>query len=126
MAVTTGSGRLAGVIVAAVLLVGCGSSTSSTGTTSSGTTGTLTGRALNYGGPMMPNGSMAANGVPAGGVKVMVFSGGKQVASAMTGADGTFSFTLPPGNYALSGCQTASVSVTAGTRTTHDLTCAVP
>jgi hypothetical protein len=123
MAVINRSVGVGSVIAVAVLLSGCASASTSSGTARDGT---LTGRALNYGGPLLPNGSMAANGVPAGGMKVAVASKGRQVATATTGPDGTFTFILPAGAYVLSGCEKANVSVTAGGHTVHDITCAVP
>lgn len=86
--------------------------------------GTLSGRALLYGGPVT-GGSEALNGMPDPGMPVKVVQNGTQVTSMVTGADGTFNFQLPPGTYTIEGCGQDSVDVRANNTTTHDLICPV-
>jgi len=89
-------------------------------------TGTLSGRALQYGGPLNPTtGKQALNGTPGGGIVVSVVTPG-HTASATTGPDGEFSFQLHPGRYTVTGCVTTTVQVHAGQHLVHDLVCPVP
>ncbi len=89
------------------------------------TNGTLTGRALQYGGPLVNN-SPAANGIPDKGVLVTIRQGEKIIASARSGDDGGFSFHLAAGSYTISGCQSIDVVIRPGEETRQDLICPVP
>ena len=91
-----------------------------------GADGTVTGVARVYGGPMMSNGSMAANGNPGQGIKVTAVRQEKVVASTVTGADGGFHFSLPPGSYVIRGCDDVTIAVATGAVTQADLSCQVP
>ena len=104
-------------------LVGCASSGG--GADASGQ-GTVTGVVRTYGGPLLPNGQMAANGNPSSGVTVTATSNGKTVASTVTGTDGSYRFTLPPGSYVVTGCSNATVVASAGLVAHQDLRCDVP
>jgi hypothetical protein len=88
--------------------------------------GTVTGVARVYGGPMMPDGHMAANGNPGQGITVTAVRQGKVVASMVTGVDGAFRFSLQPGSYLVRGCDDITVTVAAGSVTRQDLSCQVP
>jgi hypothetical protein len=88
--------------------------------------GTLTGRALLYGGPATPGGGQALNGAPGQGVTVKVLKNDTQVAAEVTGADGTFTFQLPAGTYTIEGCEQTTADIAANTSTVHDLSCPVP
>jgi hypothetical protein len=88
--------------------------------------GTLTGRALLYGGPATPGGGQALNGAPGQGVTVKVLKNDTQIAAEVTGTDGTFTFQLPAGTYTIEGCEQTTADVTANTSTVHDLSCPVP
>jgi len=117
-------------------LAGCGSRSTDAGNSASGrsgvvastaaATGTVTGVARVYGGPMMPDGHMAANGSPGQGISVTAVRQGKVVASMVTGADGVFRFSLPPGSYAIRGCDEVAITVAAGSSIRADLSCQVP
>jgi hypothetical protein len=136
-----------------LVLAACASTTTSTGTTASGdasdsasaatstsssasvvsTTGSSTvpmgeisGVARLYGGPMKLNGKMALDGSPGSDIHVTVHKSGETVATAVTGSDGTFTFSLPPGHYVVDGCVSFDVVVHDGQTTSHDLTCPVP
>jgi hypothetical protein len=86
----------------------------------------VTGVARVYGGPMMPDGHMAANGNPGQGITVTAVRQGKVVASTVTDADGAFHFSLPPGSYIIRGCDDVTITVAAGSITQKDLSCQVP
>jgi hypothetical protein len=88
--------------------------------------GTVTGVVRTYGGPLMPNGSMAADGNLSSGVPVTASQNGKTVASMVTGSDGGYHFMLAPGSYVVTGCSTATVVVVAGVVAHQDLRCDVP
>jgi len=88
--------------------------------------GTVSGVARMYGGPMMPDGHMAANGNPGQSITVTAVRQGKDVASMVTGADGKFHFVLLPGSYVIRGCTDVTITVAAGSRTQEDLSCPVP
>ena len=82
-----------------------------------------------YGGPLNPTtGQMGASNVPGAGMTVSITGGGSPTVTATTGADGRFSVTLKPGQYAVApSCGTAqSVDVTAGQVTTLAIRCDVP
>jgi carboxypeptidase family protein len=89
-------------------------------------TGTVTGVVRTYGGPMMPNGQMADDGNPTSGITVTATRNGTTVASMVTGSDGSYRFTLPPGSYAMKGCSDATVTIAAGQVVHQDLRCDVP
>jgi hypothetical protein len=89
--------------------------------------GTLTGRALLYGGPATASGKQALNGEPGQDIIVSVVGvDGRTIASSTTRTDGKFTFQLPPGRYTVTGCATTTVQIAAGKATVHDLTCPVP
>ena len=89
--------------------------------------GTLTGRALMYGGPATTSGKQALNGEPGQGVVVSVVGvDGRTIASSTTRTDGKFTFQLAPGRYTVTGCATTTVQIAAGKATVRDLTCPVP
>jgi hypothetical protein len=86
--------------------------------------GTLTGRALLYGGPVTSSGKQALNGEPGQDIVVSVVGvDGRTIASSTTRADGKFTFQLRPGHYSVTGCATATVQIEADKETVHDLTC---
>jgi hypothetical protein len=89
-------------------------------------TGTVTGVAREYGGPMMSNGQMAANGNPWSGLTLTATQNGQVVASVVTGADGGYTFTLKPGTYVVKGCADATIVVAAGQAVHQDISCPVP
>ncbi len=90
-------------------------------------TGMLTGRALLYGGPATTDGKQTLNGAPDAGTLVTVTNpAGTAVAKTVTGADGVFSFNLPPGTYTIGGCVDTPAKVVAGVTTTQDISCAAP
>jgi hypothetical protein len=112
---------------AAVVLLGvAGCAHSSNGSGSASALGTVTGVVRTYGGPLMPNGKMAADGSPTSGVTVTATQAGKTVASTVTGADGGYRFALPPGSYVVTGCSNATVVASAGLVVHQDLRCDVP
>jgi hypothetical protein len=88
--------------------------------------GNITGVVRMYGGPLMPNGQMAANGEPGSGITVTATRNGKTIASMITGPAGSYSFGLPPGTYVVKGCNEATVVVVAGRMVHQDLRCDVP
>jgi hypothetical protein len=90
------------------------------------TAGTVSGRVLQYGGPLTPDGRQALNGAPAPGVVVAATQRGEVVAKTTAGADGGYSLALAPGTYTITGCDPTSVVVTAAATTSADLTCPVP
>ena len=90
------------------------------------TAGTVSGRVLQYGGPLMPDGRQALNGAPAPGVIVAATQGGEVVAQTTAGPDGGYSLVLAPGTYTITGCDPADVVVTAAATTSADLSCQVP
>lgn len=110
--------RVGAVVVLLIAVTsGCGGHTQ---------TGTLSGRALQYGGPA-PNGRQALNGTPGGGIVVSAITAAGGIASSMTtGPDGEFSFELHPGQYTVTGCVTTTVQIHAGKHLVHDLVCPVP
>jgi len=88
--------------------------------------GTVTGVVRTYGGPLMPNGKMAADGSPTSGVTVTASQVGKKVASTVTGSDGGYRFNLAPGSYVVTGCSSATIVISAGLVVHQDLRCDVP
>jgi hypothetical protein len=141
--------RVAGVVGVAVLAVaGCARSGGASGSASDlsgvqsspvanpsasrlrvggvGGVGTITGVVRTYGGPLMPNGQMAANGVPSSGITVTATKNGKPIAAMITGPAGSYSFGLPPGTYVVKGCNDATVMVVDGRVVHQDLRCDVP
>lgn len=110
------------VTVGAVLVIagaaGCGGHAS---------TGTFSGRALQYGGPLSPvTGKQVLNGTPGGGILVSVITANGRTASSMTTRpNGEFNFQLHPGHYTVTGCATTNVQVHAGQHLVHDLVCSV-
>lgn len=128
--------RSLALVVTVGALAGCGSRSTDAGNSASdrsgvvastaATSGAVTGVARVYGGPMMPDGHMAANGSPGQGITVTAVRQGKVVASMMTGADGAFRFSLPSGSYVIRGCVDVAVTVAAGSSTRTDLSCPVP
>jgi len=91
-------------------------------------TATLSGRALQYGGPLNPiTGKQALNGTPVSDIVVSVVTAdGRTTSSMTTGPDGAFSFELHPGIYTVTGCLTTTVQIHAGQHLRHDLVCPVP
>jgi len=87
--------------------------------------GTLSGHAREYGGPLV-NGTPAANGVPYPDIVVTAEKSGVPVATATTGPDGDFSFTLAAGTYTITGCQSVVARVLAAKNTVQDIACPVP
>jgi hypothetical protein len=83
--------------------------------------GVIAGVVRQYGGPPLPNGHMADEGVPVSGETV-----GIESSRAITGKDGSFAIELRPGHYTLHGCQDVSVDVVAGVVTPVDVVCAIP
>jgi hypothetical protein len=135
--------RWVGVVVVLATLVSCARSGGSAGSPASDLNGvkasqvanspasglmvgTVTGVVRTYGGPLMPNGKMAADGNPSSGVPVTASHNGKTVASMVTGANGGYRFMLAPGSYVLTGCSAATVVVEAGVVVHQDLRCDVP
>jgi hypothetical protein len=88
--------------------------------------GTVTGVVRTYGGPLLPDGKMADDGSPGSGVKVTAAQNGKTVASTVTGADGSYRFSLAPGSYVVTGCSNATVVAVAGLVVHQDLRCDFP
>jgi hypothetical protein len=79
-----------------------------------------------YGGPLMPNGQMADDGNPGSGITLMATQNGQEVASMVTGSDGGYRFTLPPGSYVVTGCADATIVVIGGQVDQQDITCPIP
>jgi hypothetical protein len=78
-----------------------------------------------YGGPLV-NGKMADDGTPGSGITLTATRAGRPIASVVTGSDGSYRFTLPPGSYVVSGCADATVVVVAGQVDHQDIGCPVP
>ena len=89
-------------------------------------TGTVTGVARVYGGPAKANGQMAVDGDPGVGTTLTATQNGRPEASVVTGADGSFLFTLAPGSYVVTGCADATVVVVAGQVDHQDISCPIP
>ena len=51
---------------------------------------------------------------------------GRPVASAVTGADGSYRFRLAPGSYVVTGCADATVVVIADQVADQDISCPIP
>jgi hypothetical protein len=85
--------------------------------------GNVTGVVRTYGGPLMPNGQMADDGAPGVGVTVTAAQNGDAVALVVTGSDGSYTFSLPPGTYVVKGCSNATVVVVEGQVVHQDLRC---
>jgi hypothetical protein len=113
-------------LAALVLLGVAGCARSGGGSGSASALGTVTGVVRTYGGPLMSNGQMAANGVPSSGITVTATKNGETVASAVTGPAGSFSFGLTPGTYVVKGCNDATVVIVGGQVVHQDLRCDVP
>ncbi len=88
--------------------------------------GIVTGVVREYGGPLLPNGQMAANGTPTSGVTVTATQNGRTAASVVTGADGNYGFTLPAGSYVVTGCAAVTIVVVVREVVHQDLRCDVP
>jgi hypothetical protein len=88
--------------------------------------GSVTGVVRTYGGPLMPNGQMADDGALGVGVTVTAAQSGNAVALVVTGSDGSYSFSLPPGTYVVKGCSSATVVVVEGQVVHQDLRCDYP
>jgi hypothetical protein len=102
------------------LVVGCAVNSPNTGTPN----GTLSGQALEYGGPLV-NGTQAATGIPGHGILITIERGGRSVASSTTASDGRFSFSLPAGMYKITGCIPVTGDVHAGQQAVQDLSCPI-
>jgi hypothetical protein len=89
-------------------------------------TGTVTGVARAYGGPLMSNGQMADDGSPWSGLTLTATENGQSVASVVTGTDGSYTFTLAPGSYVVTGCADLAVVVVAGQIDHQDIGCPIP
>ena len=89
-------------------------------------TGTVSGVARTYGGPLMSNGQMADDGNPWSGLTLTATENGRPVASTVTGTHGEYLFTLAPGTYVVTGCAEATVVVVAGQVEHQDISCPVP
>ena len=125
-------------MVGVVALSACASAgAASPGTASSGKSpvsrapapATVSGTVRIYGGPMLPNGKMAANGNPMQAVApVVVKQAGRVLTRSSTTAQGHYRLSLPAGTYVISaGCsQPATVVLGAGETLTRDLQCDVP
>jgi len=87
--------------------------------------GTVTGVARMYGGPLL-NGKMAEDGNPGPGITLTATQNGISVASVVTGADGGYRFTLTPGSYVVTGCADLTVVVLAGQVNHQDIGCPIP
>ena len=116
--------------ISAIALAGCSSAApSSEREPPAPAAATVSGTVRIYGGPMMPNGKMAANGNPMQAVApVVVKKAGLVLKRSTTTAQGRFSLSLPAGTYVISaGCsQPATVVLRAGENVTRDLACDVP
>ncbi len=94
--------------------------------------GTVTGTVRMYGGPAAPGGGMTLNGEPLPNSPVSLWSGGHEVASATTDAQGHFTLTAPAGTYdSVQVCGGTSpvadtVTVAKNQTTQHDISCPVP
>jgi hypothetical protein len=88
--------------------------------------GTVTGVARVYGGPPKANGQMAVDGSPGVGTTLTATQNGRPVASVVTGADGSYSFTLAPGSYVVTGCAYVTVVVVARQIVHQDIGCPIP
>jgi hypothetical protein len=88
-------------------------------------TGTLAGVARMYGGPFV-NGKMADDGTPGAGITLTATQNGRPVASMVTGADGSYHFTLAPGTYVVTGCADLTVVVVSGQVNDRDIGCPIP
>jgi hypothetical protein len=78
-----------------------------------------------YGGPFV-NGKMADDGNPGPGITLTATQNGRSIASTVTGADGSYRFTLAPGSYVVTGCADATVVVVAGQVAHQDISCPIP
>jgi hypothetical protein len=108
------------IVLMCALLAGCTANSRNTDSTD----GTLSGQALQYGGPLI-NGTRASTGIPGQGLLITIEKDGQFVASSRTGPDGDFSFNLPAGTYKITGCAEATVDVRAGQATVQNLTCPI-
>jgi hypothetical protein len=119
-----------GFLLSAAALGGCASSPSAAPLVStSPALATVSGTVRVYGGPLLPNGKMAANGNPMAAVApVVVKQDGRVVKRSSTNSEGRYSVDLPAGTYVISaGCsQPATVVLAAGERVARDLQCDVP
>ena len=91
-----------------------------------GATGTVTGVAREWGGPLLPNGHMAAEGTPVLGLTLVATQNDRPIATTVTGSDGGFRFTLTPGSYVVTGCADLTVVVLAGQVNHQDISCPIP
>ncbi len=113
-------GQVAAAAGMAALLSGCTGQASPAPptpglTASTPTTGTLSGTARMYGGPVNPTTHQASmTGQPARGVVVPVRAGSKVVATGMTGEGGQFSISLTPGRYTLACGTGESFTIVVG------------
>ena len=120
---------IAGLIVLAMALGGCaGSAGVATSVSPSPALATVSGTVRIYGGPMLPNGKMAANGNPMQAVApVVVKQSGQVVKRSSTNSQGHYSLSLPAGTYVISaGCSQPATVLGAGETVTRDLQCDVP
>ena len=121
--------RAAAFVLAATALAGCASGARVTPLVStSSALARVSGTVRVYGGPMKPDGTMAANGNPMAMVPVVVKQAGRVIKRSSTNAHGQFSLALPAGTYVISaGClQPATVVLVAGQHLARDLQCDVP
>ena len=127
--------RSLALVVTVGALAGCGSRSTDAGNAASdrsgvvastaAATGTVTGVARMYGGPLL-NGKMAEDGNPGPGITLMATQNGTPAASVVTGADGGYRFTLAAGSYVVTGCADLTVVVVAGQVTHQDISCPIP
>ncbi|HEY5050651.1 MAG TPA: hypothetical protein VII50_07095 [Acidothermaceae bacterium] len=111
------SGRQLLAVALLVTLAGC--------TRHGSQLGTVTGVARMYGGPLV-HGKMADDGNPGPGITLTATHNGRPVASVVTGADGSYRFTLAAGSYVVTGCAGITVVVTAGHIDQQDIGCPIP
>lgn len=124
--------------VAVLLLAACAAAASSTSPQDAATPGhaaalgTVTGRFLLEGGPIGPGGQQPRNRPIAGSARFEAGTG--RATEVWVGKSGTFSISLPPGRYHVSGRSASVIQVSNGavaggqmiSGTKHELRCSQP
>lgn len=106
-------GAVRTVLLSVALLAGCASGT---GSGSSASSATLTVHVGVFGGPLLPDGKMAASNAPDQGTPIVVTDRSGRTQRAKTGAGGVATFTLAPGHYTVDSpkCGSGPQSVAVG------------
>ena len=117
--------RIAFLLIAAAALAGCGSDAPPAAPATD-----LTVHVAVFGGPMRPDGGMAASNVPQRGARITITDSSGRAWSARTDRGGIASFAVPDGKYVVHApCQPADpapVLVRAGNPVRMQVRCYVP